>query len=175
MIKAIPFPVETALKIVPTSEATYSSTDSSDTSCPLNHALKYTTDGKGGWNYNTAVIWSDSLIVPIGQASGLVQNFRLSAGLVNIATEVTKQLKETEHKYYVCGLEKPILASSNVYGFVGSVSTSYGTVSKDIYAAWFTLDTSATGATTSCVVNKYELFQSDKSTALSDTVASIDS
>ena len=112
--------------------------------------------------------------VPAGQASGLMTSFRLSAGLINLSTVVTKQSTETLHKYYVCGLETLAVASSTVYDFIGTVSSSDGTIANADLAGWFTVDASASGATTSCVVNRYELFQSDQTTALAATVASID-
>mgnify|MGYP000900606025 CR=1 FL=1 len=101
-------------------------------------------------------------------------NFRANIGLINIWTVVVAQQTDTEHSYYVCGLETLSLAASAAYDFVGTVSSADATIAPGVFNAWFTVDGSATGATTSCVVNKYELFQSDKTSALATTVASID-
>lgn len=89
-------------------------------------------------------------------------------------TVVVVQQTNVEHSYYVCGLETLALAASAAYDFVGTVSSADATIAPGVFNAWFTVDGSATGATTSCVVNKYELFQSDKTSALATTVASID-
>lgn len=104
----------------------------------------------------------------------MYSNFRLNVGLVNLNSVVVAQQTDTEHKYYVCGLETLALASATAYDFVGSVSTTDGTIAKADYEAWFTLGATASGATTSCVVDTYELFQSDQTTALDTSVASID-
>ena len=102
------------------------------------------------------------------------QNFRLNAGLLYFWIVVVEQQTDTEVKMYVCGLETLALAASAAYDFVGTVSSADATIAPAVYNAWFTVDGSATGATTSCVVNKYELFESDKTSALATTIASID-
>ena len=96
--------------------------------------------------------------IPIGQASGLYQSFRLSAGLINLSTVVTKQSTETLHKYYVCGLETLSLTTATAYDFVSTVSSVDATIESSVYNAWFTLDASASGAATTCSINLFELF-----------------
>jgi hypothetical protein len=109
-----------------------------------------------------ATKWGDTMQIPIGQASGLYQSFRLSAGLINLSTVVIKQSTETLHKYYVCGLETLTLGSSSAHAFVGSKSSSNdGSIIESSYAAWFTLAASASGATNLCIVDTYQLFNSD--------------
>ena len=172
--KAIAYPLTTNVTLIATSDANYTSTDISDTKCPLNHGIKYLPSEDGVWNFNRFVIWNDSYNVSVKQGPGLLYNFRLSAGLVNIASVVTKQSTETEHKYYVCGLETLSLSKNESYHFVGTISQTDAIIASSVYHAWFTFDASASGATTSCSVNLFELFQSDKTTALASNVAYID-
>ena len=177
VIKAIEYPLTSPVSFVGTSLATYSSSDTSDTNCPLNQLIQYLPDGSGNFVFKGAGEYSGSqatITFPAGETPGLKQNFRALAGLVNVFNVLVVQPTDTEVKLYVCGLETLALAASAAYDFVGTVSSADATIAPGVFNAWFTVDGSASGATTSCVVNKYELFESDKSTAVVNTVASID-
>ena len=179
VIKAIEYPLTSDVSIAASSLATYSSSDTSATNCPLNQLIFYLPDGSGNWVLNARGAMEignplSTFTFPAGDTPGLKQNFRLNAGLLYFWTVVVAQQTDTEVKMYVCGLETLALAASAAYDFVGTVSSADATIAPAVYNAWFTVDGSATGATTSCVVNKYELFESDKTSALATTIASID-
>ena len=87
VIKAIEYPLTSAVSFVGSSLATYGSSDNSATNCPLNQLIQYLPDGSGNFVLNGAAEYSGSqatITFPAGETPGLKQNFRALAGLVNV-------------------------------------------------------------------------------------------
>ena len=171
--QAIAHPVTSAPEFDLTSLVTYGSNAQTDTACPIKQILWYYDTGSGVAFQEANPTSKKASPIQNGSPSGLTE-FKGNIGITHVGNILFEQATASVIKFYVCGLEVLNLGSTASFDHSATESSTLKKIAKSTYEAWFTLDVSATNAVTECGVNKYELFQSDKSTAVANTVAYID-
>ena len=169
----VPYPITAPVSTPFSSIFTYGSNDDSATACPLNQILWYFDMGSG-YQFAQTTPYSMSAASFSTTDSPMKMKVRTNIGLSSLRSVVSVQSPDSELTVVICGAELLNLASTSAFDFTGSVSTTAGTIPLATYSAWFALDTSDAKADVGCGVSKYELFESDQTTAVAASVAYID-